>query len=301
MRDQIKCKRNDLISEIAVDQNILEKKITEYFLLLDRISSSISKYHHQSEAQIIFYSELKKILAPAKIQLFHQILMLDLIDKFPQRVKKIRVPPSIIEMFQIEFKRIFELISNDAVFVFDWSNDSFAKDMGICSFRLIPAGAQLVEISGISRAILFNNFNKITSNLFFYIFKMYGCKPFYEIHTHSGNLAEFNSDGWTRCYVRIGELLKLNPEIKGMQGGSWFYDPALLTISPRLAYLRECPCANGAKVFFVRNENENSSALAKSELRKKYFAEGKYLPKAYLLVWPRKNLIQFSEENRNCL
>lgn len=300
MNDPIMSKKNELCVEIGIDRNILEKRIENYISLLDDIPSSISKYHHQSEGQTKFYQELKKTLDPKKIYLFHKIVLLELINRFPHRVKKIHVPPSIIEMFKLEFERIFRLIENDINFIFDWSNDSFAKDMGICTFRLVPAGAQLIEISGVSRKIVFSNFKKILSNLSFFTFKTAGFKPFYEIHTHSGNLTEFNPEGWSRCYVRIGELLKLNPNIRGMQGGSWFYDPALSNISPRLTYLREVPCANGAQVFFIQDEGKDSSALSKSEARKQSYTEGKYLPKAYLLVWPRKNLIQFSEENK-CL
>jgi hypothetical protein len=301
MNDQVMSIKNELCVKIGMDRDQLEKKIALYISLIDDTPTSILKYHHQSESQIKFYQELKKILNSTEIQMFHQITMLELMNKFSIRVKKILVPPSIIEIFKLEFERILALIKNDSIFIFDWSNDSFAKDMGICTFRLIPTGAQLVEISGVSRRIVFSDFKKVISNLFFFARKTGGFKPYYEIHTHSGNLGDFNPEGWNRCYVRIGELLKLNPEIKGMQGGSWFYDPALSKISPRLAYLSEVPCANGAKVFFVQEEGKSSSALSKSESRKQSYVDGKYTPKAYLLVWPRENLIRFSEENKDLL
>jgi hypothetical protein len=152
-------------------------------------------------------------------------------------------------------------------------------------------------LSGIPKKWLFNRPYRALQSIWFLLFKMNGSKPTYEIHTHSANLNDFNPAGWNRCYVRIGQLLKLNPEIKGMQGSSWFYDPALAQISPRLAYLREVPCENGAHVFFVRNEGKGSNALAKSKSRGDLYDQGKYTPKAYLLVWPRQKLIDYSDQN----
>ena len=133
------------------------------------------------------------------------------------------------------------------------------------------------------------------------MFKLKGGKPIYTIHTHQGNLADFNPDGWNRCYVRIGQLLQLNPDIKGMQGGSWFYDPALSEISPRLAYLREVPCQNGASIFFSSVEDHTSSALSTSASRVEKFKNGEYVPRAFVLVWPRDAMIKFSEKHKDLL
>lgn len=289
--------KNELENSIEIDPHLLQESIENYISLEDHTRSSFSKYHYLSDAQIDFYHLFSKKFGHNKVLIFHKIVMLELISQFPVRVKKLNIPPSIMEMFKVEFERIFQIIEKDESFIFDWSNDLFAKDMGICTLRLIPAGAQLVEISGVPRRVLFDDPRKIIQNLWFFIFKTRGFKPFYEIHTHLGNLSEFHPDGWHRCYVRIGELLRMNPKIKGMQGGSWFYDPALSEISPRLEYLRSVPCSNGAKIFFLQEEGGSSSALSKSETRKQLYVEGKYLPKSYLLVWARDDLIHYSERD----
>ena len=64
-------------------------------------------------------------------------------------------------------------------------------------------------------------------------------------------LNEFNEQGWDKCYLRIADLLDLRKDIQGMIGTSWFYDPQLLEISPRLAYLQKCPLERGA--FLLRH------------------------------------------------
>ncbi|CAN5812012.1 hypothetical protein BH11PSE12_BH11PSE12_21780 [soil metagenome] len=301
MENKFFSKKSELEQILGVQKNLLDEKVSEYISLTDALSSLGVKYHFQSQEQQDFYRTFEQDFGKKNIGIFHKIVMLELMNQFPARVQKLKIPLSIVEMFHAEFERIVNLIGNDSNFVFDWTNDFFAKDMGICTFRIIPAGAQLVEISGVPRRVILRNLSQLPAALPFFLFKTKGFKPFYEIHTHSGNLTEFSLDGWNRCYVRIGELLKLNPEIKGMLGGSWFYDPFLSVISPRLEYLRGIPCENGAKVFFSQDEGADSSALSKSESRKKMYVDGKYTPKAFLLVWARDDLINFSERNAKLL
>ena len=294
-------KKKALENEIGIDQEVLAVLVEKVILLSDQIRLTNAKYHFISINLREFYRQFKKNFGPEKIPVFHKIVMLELMHQFPIRSKSINVPDSIVEVFQSEFHRIFNLIEQDSLYVFDWTNDFFAKDMGICTFRLIPAGAQLIEVSGLPRSVLVRDLPKIFKNLWYFVFNLRGAKPLYEIHTHSGNLSDFNQDGWNRCYVRIGELLALNPSIKGIQGGSWFYDPKLAAISPRLEYLRSVPCVNGARFFFIRDEGEKSNALAKSESRTKLFESGKYRPRAFLLVWGRAELIEYSKKNRHLL
>jgi hypothetical protein len=53
-------------------------------------------------------------------------------------------------------------------------------------------------------------------------------------------MEEFNPKGWTACFVRIAEMLELNPSIRGLAGVSWFYDPAVPAVNA--AAKNEFPC-----------------------------------------------------------
>ena len=81
-----------------------------------------------------------------------------------------------------------------------------------------------------------------------------------------------------------------NEDHKGFCGASWFYDPQLENISPRLVYLAADPIAGGAERFHL-GEDHTGSALSKSNTRVKFYDQGKYLPQSYLLVWYRKSMI----------
>ena len=80
-----------------------------------------------------------------------------------------------------------------------------------------------------------------------------------------------------------------------MAGTSWFYDPQLETVSPRLSYLRARPIERGA--FIVRSGTlpfDIQSATAKSENRRRLYEAGKYIPVAYTLLWPREKLLAWA-------
>jgi len=80
-----------------------------------------------------------------------------------------------------------------------------------------------------------------------------------------------------------------------MVGTSWFYDPQLLAISPRLAYLQTTPLAHGA--FLVRHGSgaiHTELATATSPTRRALAEKGSYIPVCYSLVWPRAELVRWA-------
>jgi hypothetical protein len=178
-------------------------------------------------------------------------------------------------------------------------NDIFQKEFALSTMRLYAAGSQLIDHhSGIPRSILVKNgFIDIPRRLSIFM-KFGGFKPFFEIHTHTAYLDEFNADGWNECYRCCSELYKIHPEILGMFGGSWFYDPALSEHSPRLNYLRETPLEGGAFLMYsATNAQSTHDATSTSVTRKKLYAEGKYHPKIYTLLWKNKDQINWNEKN----
>jgi hypothetical protein len=125
-----------------------------------------------------------------------------------------------------------------------------------------------------------------------------GFKPFVQIHTHLSNLADFTEEGWNECYRCCADLYGVRPDLLGMFGSSWFYDPELDVISPRLAYLRDCPMESGANLFFVEaGGSAIGNATATSPSRRRLYEDGKYLPKSYMLVWGRDAQIDWARRN----
>ena len=175
-------------------------------------------------------------------------------EGFEEHAKTRSIPESVLSLYTGEFRRIVSRMATNPKGFYLYPNDPFEKDLGICRLKLVPCGAQLVDVrSGVPRSALFKGGpRQFLKALSFFVFHVGGFKPLYELHLHMGGntLREFNPRGWDRCYVRIAKLLERNPQVKGIFYITWWTDPRMATISPNLAYLRERPESNGARFFY---------------------------------------------------
>jgi hypothetical protein len=206
-----------------------------------------------------------------------------------------RLPPRVAAFQARHLERIAAHADDRA----EWLNinhDLFHKEFGLATLRLYAAGAQLVDYRcGVARSLMLKEgVLKAVPKLFAFV-KLGGFRPYFQIHTHTFNLDAFHEAGWEDCYLCCAELYAIHPEVLGMFGSSWFYDPALAGISPRLAYLRDTPCAGGATLTFVQQGGEAiNNALSTSPSRRKLYDEGKYVPTNYMLLWGKKAQIAWA-------
>lgn len=223
---------------------------------------------------------------------FQALTMLRLMERFNSRASGRRYTDAIRECFAKSFRRILLAIEDAAYPAYRKTTDLLLKDLAICRQQMFPAGVRLVEPLSLVEGTLAVCGGPLQALRFLALMAETGGRsPFYRVHVHLSELDDFTPDGWIRCCVRLADMLEINPEIRGVVGGSWFYDPAVSRVSPHLAYLRVWPEQNGARTFFRRVEPDGGGAFATSQTRRNQFASGRYVPKAYALVWSRRALI----------
>lgn len=182
---------------------------------------------------------------------------------------------------------------------FSISNDALIKDVAVCLGQMFPAGARLIDLhSGLPRKLLLWQGASLPSALRF-LYMAGGLRPWFETHVDPRDLSQFNEDGLRQMYLRAAALLEVNPQIKGIFGGSWFYDPALERLSPHLAYLQQLPRRHGARLLrALTTPGICRGALAKSQRRRDAYERGLYRPQCYFLAWPRGALLQWAQSQR---
>ncbi len=268
--------------------------VEKYVTLLRRASDSPA-YYRVPMAVRKFCREVSERHSPAAVAQLHKLLLTHFLDNPHDRFWTIQLSEEARALQRAEHERIrSELHSNPADYYSGFA-DPFLKDLGLCNGRLLCLGAQLIEPRARfpkRNLLLRSPFESLGTLL--RIARAGGLKKtYFQFHTSERHLGEFDERGWQLFYDRVSDLLRLNPEIGGVFSESWYFDPALTTVSPRLSYLREIPEASGARTLFLAHDEESARLAAlKSPTRRTLIAAGKYRPASYLLIWPRNALIR---------
>ena len=173
----------------------------------------------------------------------------------------------------------------------------FLKYLAVCNMRCIPVGgAWITELSGVSRRILFSGGTlQFLKTAFFFPLKTKGFRLFYQIHMVQNMKHLVTDQGRSECYKGVALLLNNSPDIKGMFACSWYYDPVVKEISPHLSYLSESAVRSGAQVYKIgSSQSDINNATQRSSKRRILYKEGKYLPTNHMLIWSRKNLLEWA-------
>ena len=245
-----------------------------------------------------FYAIKQKNTSLAYV--YNRYLTAYLIAHFDIENGRCNLPDSVKVLYPNELQRILDQLDSFELDFFDFDKDPFVKDLAILNHRLIPVGAEFVELnSGIPRSFLFRGgVKQLLYGAWFCTFYTHGFRPFFALHAHILSLDDFNPDGWHNTYKRLAELLKCNEKMKGWMSSSWFLDPQLEKISPHLVYLRKVPQENGAAIFFVEHDPEGKTgSLAKSATRRRLFQQGRYRPAIYMRVWPHHAMLRWYQQN----
>lgn len=216
----------------------------------------------------------------------------------PRTVAPLGLPASVLAHYPDLTRRLAQTIPAEFP---DYAVDSLARDVAHVLGFFIPGSAMDIDRFGrldprmIASATLRQR--RIEAPLRYVAGGMW--RTFLEFHTDSRHLTGFNPGGFRATYLEVADLLRSWPRMAGLFISSWFHDPVAARISPRLAYLQDVPRAGGA--FFIRNspgEIHTQRATATSATRRQLVAEGKYVPTCYTMIWPRKKLIAWADNQR---
>ncbi|MGX4641053.1 hypothetical protein [Massilia sp. SYSU DXS3249] len=177
--------------------------------------------------------------------------------------------------------------------------DVFLKEFGLATLRLYAGASSVIDpYSGVGRSLMWKaGLARLPARALFFL-RAGGFKPYFEVHVNKLYTDEFNEEGRNECYRCCAELYALHPDNLGMFAGSWFYDPAIARVSPRLAYLREVPVAGGARCMLdSHNDQAVANATATSATRRALVEAGRYRPASYALVWPRRAQIAWARRH----
>jgi hypothetical protein len=221
--------------------------------------------------------------------------------ELPGRAKQARLPGEVMELYPYWLDKMAEFLTAATETGAAYDADHWAKDVRMALVLSVPGAlTQTIDLSspmGPGQVVKNGRDGHGWSQLVHYVRAQGWKKPWLEVHTESRQLADFNEAGWDRAWATAAAICKTRPELAGMIGSSWFYDPPLETISPRLAYLRLNPLKGGAFIIHQGPAPIHSErASASSPTRKALIDSGEYTPASWLVAWPRATLIPWAEQ-----
>jgi hypothetical protein len=257
----------------------------ERFEAEDRVAGTVHPYTRVSPATAALIDNLpQELRAPwlCALLIWHM-------GRFEQRFEASRLHPEFALYYADHFHRILDQIAADHDFA-ELDSDSFRKDLWIARVVMVPAFAQCWwPHAGLAARDVLRAGPKAAAKVFL------GCggrRPFLEGHTHDPVAkAYWNEAGWKEALRLAALALPAFPKARGVCGTAWFYDPAILEVTPRLGFAQQLQIGKGAFRFVIgSNEAAIRNATATSSDRRARYLEGTYIPTDYAVVWPRKAL-----------
>lgn len=257
----------------------------ERFEAADRVATPVRVYHEVPGAAAGLIGRLaEEVRRP-----WLCALLLWNIGRFEQAFAASRLHPEFALHYADAFNRIVDQIEADPAFA-DPASDSFRKDLWLTRVVMIPAFAQVWwPHSGLSaRAVLAGG----ARSAYYVFLRCGGRRPFLEGHTHDPVArAYWNEAGWGEALRLAALALPALPQVRGAFGTAWFYDPAILEISPRIRFAQDLQIGRGAhRIRIGSNEAAIANATATSAERRNRYREGSYLPADYAIIWSRRDL-----------
>ena len=297
---------------VSIQQAALQQLQLSSLLQNDAANSALQQLQQQCYATAPYqaYSQRPDLIASLQ-QLPEQLgcssnnlaraLILKLIAEFSLARLPLALPAKISHNYQRSMQRILQLWSSESAAALQHIDDRFIKDVGLLAGALLPCTERVVEpYSAIQRSLLYNHSFAQGWHFVRALLQAKGNKPVCRLHIHLSEINGLTAAGWQQTCLELAELLLLNQQLKGVVGASWFYDPAIATISPKLAFISGLLSEMHASWFFLHIEDKNSGAFHRSATRQQAFKDGIYQPKNYVIFIPRHRLLAWHRRQTSC-
>lgn len=256
-------------------------------------------YHRQSPALTKAREIVVGTGSPGLAAAFDHLLLCWLIRRATAENQVSDVAPRLAAEIDGHYARILERTEAGLESPPALGKDLFAKELGICTGRLLPARFAVMQTKmrlPLTLAKL-GGPRQFLAFCALYYGRFGGRGPFLATHFHTPCAHHFNPEGRIEHFRIVAEILAWRPELKALTGDAWYYDPALVEISPHLAYVRDFPEARGARFF--RGPVDTSGAALTSARRRRLQAAGDYVPRRHTMVWTRRALLEWAARDED--
>jgi hypothetical protein len=255
-------------------------------------------YHRQPPALTEVLATVAGNGDPELAAAFDHMLLCWLIRRATDGTRTRDVPPRLAAEIDLHYERILARAEAGLEALPALGKDLFAKDVGVCTGRMLPAQfavmqSQMRLARSLARSLArLGGARQFLEFCGLYYGRFGGRGPFLASHFHPACARYFNQAGRLQLFRVVAEIFAWRPELKAFTGDAWYYDPVVAKISPHMAYIRDFPEAHGARLF--RGPVDTGGTALTSAKRRRLYEAGEYEPRRYTMVWPRRALLEWA-------
>ncbi len=180
--------------------------------------------------------------------------------------------------------------------LFDPKEYSFRALVGISLCRRFRAGLLDWEDAGFPRSWFARLPRKdLLRTIRFLLFRMGGRQHFWFPHNAflRGKVQFMREREWEASLLLMAESMRLQPQIKGIITGSWFYSPETHRVTPHLGWTTRIFLENGALMTNIGPADPGAGFIQGSKEREQLYQSGQYRPTETILLWARKDVLNW--------
>lgn len=293
-------------SQVAAFKGVQQRLAPD---LLTRVLAASVEAVHQAKASASHWNfdlpahAADAALGPDATDAMRRALVATWVLEMDERVVAADLPVEVTELYPFWLDKLAAFLTEAADADTAYDRDHYAKDVRFSLVLSVPgARTQTIDLSspmGPGQVVRNGRDGYGWRQLVAYVKAQGWKRAWLEVHTESRHIEDFNEAGWDRAWATAAAICVKRPELAGMIGSSWFYDPPLESISPRLAYLRLNPLNGGAFIVHQGPGQVHSDRCgATSPTRRAMIESGEYLPRCWQVAWPRTALIDWAEARK---
>ena len=181
------------------------------------------------------------------------------------------------------------------------TDEGMMHDCLVLFGRRVPLGIYHAKVGAVPRSQLVRSAPADAWRLARYLaLEMRGFGPTLAIHLPEQMHRHLTERDYVEAHLLAVRLFESNPRLKGFYNAAWYYDPAIASISPHLAFLPRFASSHGAIAIGTgQNEDVVSDATWKSGTRRRLYQAGEYSPKSFARIWSRRRFLEWAHRHRH--
>jgi hypothetical protein len=231
------------------------------------------------------------VLTPGALE---QLLLSTAAQSSEPRIDSLPVHAAVKTLIRSEFASWLKPGPRAADLVAGTGN--FGSAAKIATLRRFPAGPMDWDLAGIPRSWLVKVPRRDLPGLLSCILRLGGFRPL--LHVHVGlrprNRSLVIEREVRRSYYRMVRSMELQPEIRGILGVAWFFDPNAVAENPHLAYLNAPFREGGGFITDIGPAPPDSGFTEHNARRGELYKSGQLLYQSGLAIWPRDKAIEWA-------